>query len=110
MESTTSTNAEMTKEDFEKSLLISNKTAGMDPRADYRQWLRNTLHAVLDEAVKGDDGAKNFVKTAISSLCLWSKEEDIKINFDAWIWPYVDLLEEVKKNPSIDTAPCSIED
>ena len=33
----------MTKEDFEKSLLISNKTAYMDPRVDYRKWLRNTL-------------------------------------------------------------------
>ena len=100
----------MTKEDFEKSLLISTKTAGMDPRENYRQWLRNTLHAVLDDAVKGDESAKNFVRTAISSLCLWSKEEDIKINFDAWIWPYIDLLEEVKKNQSIDTSPCSIED
>ena len=57
-----------------------------------------------------EESAKNFVRTAISSLCLWSKEEDIKINFDAWIWPYIDLLEEVKKNQSIDTAPCSIED
>ena len=52
----------MTKEDFEKSLLISNKTAYMDPRVDYRKWLRNTLHAVLDDAIAGDEGAKNFVK------------------------------------------------
>ena len=57
MENTTSTNAEMTKEDFEKSLLISNKTAGMDPRIDYRQWLRNTLHACLEDAIAGDEVA-----------------------------------------------------
>ena len=23
----------------------------MDPRVDYRKWLRNTLHAVLDDAI-----------------------------------------------------------
>ena len=100
----------MTKEDFEKSLLISSKTAGMDPRIDYRKWLRNTLHAVLEDAVAGDEGAKNFVKTAISTLVLWQTEERIKINFDTWIWPYVDLVEEAKNNPCVDTAPCSIED
>ena len=100
----------MTKEDFEKSLLISNKTAYMDPRVDYRKWLRNTLHAVLDAAIDGNEGSKNFLKTAISTLVLWQTEERIKINFDAWIWPYVDLAEEEKNNSHIDTAPCSIED
>ena len=100
----------MTKEDFGKSLLISSKTAGMDPRVDYRKWLRNTLHAVLEDAVAGDEGAKNFVKTAISTLVLWQTEERIKINFDAWIWPYVDLLEEQKNNQNIDCSPCSVED
>ena len=100
----------MTKEDFEKSLLISSKTAYMDPRVDYRKWLRNTLHAVLDDAIAGDEGAKNFVKTAISTLVLWQTEERIKINFDTWIWPYIDLVEEAKNNPHVDTAPCSVED
>ena len=100
----------MTKEDFEKSLLISSKTAYMDPRVDYRKWLRNTLHAVLEDAVAGDEGAKNFIKTAISTLILWQTEERIKINFDTWIWPYVDLVEEAKNNPHVDTAPCSVED
>jgi len=100
----------MTKEDFEKSLLISSKTAYMDPRVDYRKWLRNTLHAVLEDAVAGDEGAKNFIKTAISSIVLWTDEERIKINFDTWIWPYIDLVEEAKNNPHIDTAPCSVED
>ena len=100
----------MTKEDFEKSLLISNKTAGMDPRIDYRQWLRNTLHACLEDAIAGDEGAKNFIKTAISSIVLWSDEERIKINFDTWIWPYVDLVEEATNNPWVDTAPSSLED
>ena len=100
----------MTKEDFEKSLLISSKTAYMDPRVDYRKWLRNTLHAVLEDAVAGDEGAKNFIKTAISSIVLWTDEERIKINFDTWIWPYIDLVEEAKNNPHIDTSPCSVED
>ena len=100
----------MTKEDFEKSLLISNKTAGMYPRVDYRKWLRNTLHAVLEDAVAGDEGAKNFIKTAISTLILWQTEERIKINFDTWSWPYVDVVEEQKNNPHVDTAPCSVED
>ena len=53
---------------------------------------------------------KTFVKTAISTLILWQSEERIKINFDTWIWPYVDLVEEAKNNPSVDTAPCSVED
>ena len=57
----------MTMEDLGKSLLISNKTAYMDPRNDYRKWLRNTLHAVLEDAVAGDEGSKNFLKTAIST-------------------------------------------
>ena len=100
----------MTKEDFEKSLLISSKTAYMDPRVDYRKWLRNTLHAVLEDAIEGDEGSKNFLKTAISTLVLWQSDERIKINFDTWIWPYVDLVEEAKNNPSVDTAPCSVED
>ena len=65
----------MTKEDLGKSLLISNKTAGMDPRIDYRQWLRNTLHAVLEDAIEGDEGAKNFLKTAIGSLILYSEKK-----------------------------------
>ena len=100
----------MTQEDFAKSLLISNKTAGIDPREDYRKWLRNTLHDVLDKAVAGDEKAKNFLKTALGSLILWSKEEDIKINFDPWIWPYIDLLELQKNNQNIDCSPCSVED
>ena len=100
----------MTKEDFEKSLLISSKTAYMDPRVDYRKWLRNTLHAVLEDAVAGDEGSKNFLKTAIGTLILWQTEERIKINFDTWIWPYIDLVEEAKNNPNVDTAPFSIED
>jgi hypothetical protein len=90
--------------------LISSKTAYMDPRVDYRKWLRNTLHAVLEDAIAGDEGSKNFLKTAISTLVLWQTEERIKINFDAWIWPYVDLVEEAKNNPHVDTAPCSVED
>ena len=93
----------MTKEDFEKSLLISSKTAYMDPRVDYRKWLRNTLHAVLEDAVAGDEGSKNFLKTAIGTLILWQTEERIKINFDTWIWPYIDLVEEAKNNPNVDT-------
>ena len=100
----------MTKEDFEKSLLISSKTAYMDPRVDYRKWLRNTLHAVLDDAIAGDEGSKNFLKTAISTLVLWQSDERIKINFDTWIWPYIDLVEEAKNNPHVDTSPCSVED
>ena len=100
----------MTKEDFEKSLLISNKTAYMDPRVDYRKWLRNTLHAVLDDAIAGDEGSRNFLKTAISTLVLWQSEERIKINFDTWIWPYIDLLEQRQSTQNIDCSPCSVED
>ena len=40
----------------------------------------------------------------------YSREEDIRINFDAWIWPYVDLYEEQKNNQNIDCSPCSVED
>ena len=100
----------MKKEDFVKSLLISNKTAGMDPRVDYRQWLRNTLHAVLEDAIEGDESSKNFIKTAISTIVLWSDEESIRINFDTWIWPYIDFLDEQKNNHNIDCSPCSVED
>ena len=100
----------MTKEDFEKSLLISNKTAGMDPRIDYRQWLRNTLFDLLERAKDGDKEAEMFIKTSINSLILWCEIENIKINFDAWIWPYVDLYEEQKNNQNIDCSPCSVED
>ena len=100
----------MTKEDFEKSLLISSKTAYMDPRVDYRKWLRNTLHAVLEDAVAGDEGSKNFLKTAIGTLILWQSEERIKINFDTWIWPYIDLLDKHQSNQNIDCSPCSVED
>ena len=48
----------MTKEDFEKSLLISNKTAGQDPREDYRGWLRSTLFDLLERAKDGDKKLK----------------------------------------------------
>ena len=44
----------MTKEDFEKSLLISDKTAYMDPREDYREWLKLTLRDLFDKALNGD--------------------------------------------------------
>ena len=50
------------------------------------------------------------LKTAIGSLILYSREEDIRINFDAWIWPYVDLLEEQKNTQNTDCSPCSVED
>ena len=110
MENTKSTNAEMTKEDYVKSLLISNKTAGQDPREDYRGWLRSTLFDLLERAKDGDKEAEMFIKTSINSLILWCEIEDIKINFDPWIWPYIDFLEEAKNNPRVDTAPCSIED
>ena len=100
----------MTKEDFEKSLLISNKTAGMDPRVDYRKWLRSTLFDLLERAKDGDEKAEMFIKTSINSLILWCEIENIKINFDPWIWPYIDFLELNKNNHHVDTAPCSIED
>ena len=98
------------KEVFDKSLLISNKTAGQDPREDYRGWLRSTLFDLLERAKDGDKEAEMFIKTSINSLILWCEIEDIKINFDPWIWPYIDLVEEAKNNPNVDTAPCSIED
>ena len=40
----------------------------------------------------------------------YSNEEDIRINFDTWIWPYVDLLEEQKNTQNTDCSPCSVED
>ena len=100
----------MTKGDFEKSLLISNKTAGQDPREDYRGWLRSTLFDLLERAKDGDKEAEMFIKTSINSLILWCEIENIRINFDPWIWPYIDLLELNKNNHRVDTAPCSIED
>ena len=52
-----------------------------------------------------------FIKTSINSLILWCEIEDIKINFDPWIWPYIDLLEEASKTIKISTrSPCSVED
>ena len=100
----------MTKEDYVKSLLISNKTAGQDTREDYRGWLRSTLFDLLERAKNGDEKAEMFIKTSINSLILWCEIENIKINFDPWIWPYIDLLELNKNNQRVDTAPCSIED
>ena len=100
----------MTKEDYVKSLLISNKTAGQDPREDYRGWLRSTLFDLLERAKDGDEKAEMFIKTSINSLILWCEIENIRINFDPWIWPYIDLLELNKNNHRVDTAPCSIED
>ena len=110
MENTKSTNVEITKEDYVKSLLISNKTAGQDPRKDYRGWLRSTLFDLLERAKDGDKDAEMFIKSSINSLILWCDIEDIKINFDPWIWPYIDLLDKEKNSPCIDTAPCSVED
>ena len=110
MENTKSTNVEITKEDYVKSLLISNKTAGQDPREDYRGWLRSTLFDLLERSSNGDKEAEMFIKSSINSLILWCDIEDIKINFDPWIWPYIDLLDKEKNSPCIDTAPCSVED
>lgn len=110
MENTKSTNVGITKEDYVKSLLISNKTAGQDPREDYRGWLRSTLFDLLERAKDGDKEAEMFIKSSINSLILWCDIEDIKINFDPWIWPYIDLLDKEKNSPCIDTAPCSVED
>ena len=53
----------MMKEVFDKSLLISNKTAGQDPREDYRGWLRTTLFDLLERAKNGDEKAEMFIKT-----------------------------------------------
>ena len=100
----------MTKEDYVKSLLISNKTAGQDPREDYRGWLRRTLFDLLERAKDGDKEAEMFIKTSINSLIIWCEIENIRINFDAWICPYIDLLELNQNNQRVDTAPCSIED
>ena len=100
----------MTKEDYVKSLLISNKTAGQDPREDYRGWLRSTLFDLLERAKDGDKEAEMFIKTSINSLILWCEIENIKINFDPWIWPYIDLLEKHQNTEHIDCSPCSIED
>ena len=103
-------NVEMKKEDSVRSSLISNKTAGQDPREDYRGWLRTTLFDLLERSSKGDKDAEMFIKTSINSLILWCDIENIRINFDPWIWPYIDLLELNKNNHRVDTAPCSIED
>ena len=103
-------NVEMKKEDSVRSSLISNKTAGQDPREDYRGWLRTTLFDLLERASKGDKDAEMFIKTSINSLILWCDIEDIRINFDPWIWPYVDLLEQDQNTQNIDASPCSVED
>ena len=71
MENTKSTNAEISKEDYVKSLLISNKTVGQDPRKDYRGWLRSTLFDLLERAKDGDKEAEMFIKTSLNSLILW---------------------------------------
>jgi len=67
------------KEVFDKSLLISNKTAGQDPREDYRGWLRSTLFDLLERAKNGDEKAEMFIKTSINSLILWCEIENIKM-------------------------------
>ena len=103
-------NVEMKKEDSERLSLISNKTAGQDPREDYRGWLRTTLFDLLERASEGDKDAEMFIKTSINSLILWCDIEDIRINFDPWIWPYVDLLEQDQNTQNIDASPCSVED
>ena len=110
MENTKSMNVEMKKEDSVRSSLISNKTAGQDPREDYRGWLRNTLFDLLERASEGDKDAEMFIKTSINSLILWCEIENIRINFDPWIWPYVDLLEQGQNTQNIDASPCSVED
>ena len=110
MENTKSTNAEISKADYVKSLLISSKTVGQDPRKDYRGWLRSTLFDLLERAKDGDEEAEMFIKTSLNSLILWCDIEDIKINFDPWIWPYIDLLEKHQNTEHIDCSPCSIED
>jgi len=110
MENTKSTNAEISKADYVKSLLISSKTVGQDPRKDYRGWLRSTLFDLLERAKDGDEEAEMFIKTSLNSLILWCDIEDIKINFDPWIWPYIDLLEKHQNTEHIDCSPCSVED
>jgi hypothetical protein len=110
MENTKSTNVGIKKEDYVKSLLISNKTVGQDPRKDYRGWLRSTLFDLLERAKDGDEEAEMFIKTSLNSLILWCDIEDIKINFDPWIWPYIDLLDKHQNTESIDCSPCSVED
>ena len=98
------------KEVFDKSLLISNKTAGQDPREDYRGWLRSTLFDLLERAKDGDEKAEMFIKTSINSLILWCETEHIRINFDHWIWPYINFLEQHQSTQNIDCSPCSVED
>ena len=110
MDNTKSMNIEMKKEDSVRLSLISNKTAGQDPREDYRGWLRTTLFDLLERASEGDKDAEMFIKTSINSLILWCDIEDIRINFDPWIWPYVDLLEQDQNTQNIDASPCSVED
>ena len=110
MENTKSMNVGIDKEDYVKSLLISNKTVGQDPRKDYRGWLRSTLFDLLERAKDGDKEAEMFIKTSLNSLILWCDIEDIKINFDPWIWPYIDLLEKHQNTEHIDCSPCSVED
>ena len=51
-----------------------------------------------------------FIKTSINSLILWCEIENIRINFDPWIWPYIDLLEKHQNKEHIDCSPCSVED
>ena len=51
-----------------------------------------------------------FIKTSINSLILWCEIENIRINFDPWIWPYIDLLEKRQSIQNIDCSPCSVED
>ena len=82
MENTKSTNVEISKADYVKSLLISSKTVGQDPRKDYRGWLRSTLFDLLERAKDGDKDAEMFIKSSINSLILWCDIENIKINFD----------------------------
>ena len=103
-------NVEMKKEDSVRLSLISNKTAGQDPREDYRGWLRTTLFDLLERASEGDKDAEMFIKTSINSLILWCDIEDIRINFDPWIWPYVDLLEQDQNTQNIAASPCSVEE
>ena len=61
-------------------------------------------------AKDGDEKAEMFIKTLINSLILWCEIENIRINFDPWIWPYIDLLEQRQSTQNIDCSPCSVED